>query len=56
MIKRLFIFIMLAMMAFMFFKLGASYQERDQLGKLGHYTQGAAGFQAGPPSCQGNRK
>ena len=37
MIKRLFIFIMLAMMAFMFFKLGASYQERDHLGKLGHY-------------------
>ena len=37
MIKRLFIFIMLALMAVMFFNLSLSYDEKSTLSKLGHY-------------------
>jgi len=37
MIKRVFVFMMLALMAAMFFKLVANYQERDELSKLGTY-------------------
>lgn len=37
MIKRLFIFMMLAVMAVMFFNLTSNYRENDSLSKLGHY-------------------
>ena len=37
MIKRLFIFIMLALMAIMFFNLASNYKENTSLSKLGHY-------------------
>ena len=37
MIKRIFIFIMLALMAMIFFNLVANYSENTSLSKLGHY-------------------
>ncbi len=37
MIKRLFIFAMLALMAVIFFNLAANYSEKQSLSKLGHY-------------------
>ncbi|MBE9568712.1 MAG: Na(+)/H(+) antiporter subunit B [Proteobacteria bacterium] len=37
MIKRMFIFIMLALMAFIFFNLASNYTESDSLSKLGQY-------------------
>jgi multicomponent Na+:H+ antiporter subunit B len=37
MIKRMFIFIMLALMAIIFFNLVANYSENTSLSKLGHY-------------------
>lgn len=37
MIKRLFIFIMLALMATIFFNLASNYKENGSLSKLGHY-------------------
>ncbi len=37
MIKRLFIFIMLALMAIIFFNLASNYKENSSLSKLGHY-------------------
>jgi len=37
MIKRMFIFIMLALMAIIFFNLAANYSENTSLSKLGHY-------------------
>ena len=37
MIKRMFIFIMLALMAMIFFNLVANYSENTSLSKLGHY-------------------
>ncbi|MDT8281271.1 MAG: Na(+)/H(+) antiporter subunit B [Gammaproteobacteria bacterium] len=37
MIKRLFIFMMLAVMAIMFFNLAWNYRENDTLSRLGHY-------------------
>lgn len=37
MIKRMFIFIMLALMAIIFFNLASNYSESSSLSKLGHY-------------------
>ena len=37
MIKRMFIFIMLALMAIIFFNLAANYDESTSLSRLGHY-------------------
>jgi len=37
MIKRMFIFMMLALMAIIFFNLAANYSENTSLSKLGHY-------------------
>jgi len=37
MIKRIFIFLMLTLMAVIFFKLASNYSENTELSKLGHY-------------------
>ena len=37
MIKRIFIFLILALLAMIFFKLATNYNENTELSRLGHY-------------------
>ncbi len=50
MIKRIFIFIMLALMAFIFFNLASNYTENTSLSKLGHYYVEKGPLEIGAPN------
>ena len=50
MIKRLFIFLMLILMAFIFFKLASNYTENTQLSKLGQYYAEKGPQELGAPN------
>ena len=50
MIKRMFIFMMLALMALVFFKLATNYSENSELSKLGHYYADNGPRELGAPN------
>ncbi|MCK4676072.1 MAG: sodium:proton antiporter, partial [Gammaproteobacteria bacterium] len=50
MIKRLFIFAMLGLMAMIFFNLAANYTENTSLSKLGHYYAEKGPQEVGAPN------
>jgi multicomponent Na+:H+ antiporter subunit B len=50
MIKRIFIFLMLTLMAMIFFKLATSYSENTELSKLGHYYAETGPQELGAPN------
>jgi multicomponent Na+:H+ antiporter subunit B len=50
MIKRIFIFMMLALMAMIFFNLAANYSENSSLSKLGHYYADKGPDELGAPN------
>ena len=50
MIKRIFIFLMLALMAMIFFNLAANYSENSSLSKLGHYYADKGPEELGAPN------
>jgi multicomponent Na+:H+ antiporter subunit B len=50
MIKRIFIFMMLALMAMIFFNLASSYSENSELSKLGHYYADKGPGELGAPN------
>jgi multicomponent Na+:H+ antiporter subunit B len=50
MIKRLFIFMMLALMALIFYQLAANYTEKTALSKLGHYYAEQGPEELGAPN------
>ena len=50
MIKRIFIFMMLAIMAIIFFKLASNYSENTELSRLGHYYAEKGPQELGAPN------
>jgi multicomponent Na+:H+ antiporter subunit B len=50
MIKRIFIFLMLALMAMIFFNLASSYSENTELSRLGHYYVETGPEELGAPN------
>lgn len=50
MIKRIFIFLMLALMAMIFFNLASNYSENTELSRLGHYYVEAGPEELGAPN------
>ncbi len=50
MIKRIFIFLVLTLMAMIFFNLASSYSENTELSKLGHYYAEAGPKELGAPN------
>jgi multicomponent Na+:H+ antiporter subunit B len=50
MIKRIFIFLMLSLMAMIFFKLATNYSENTELSKLGHYYAETGPQELGAPN------
>ena len=50
MIKRMFIFMMLALMAVIFFNLATNYTENTELSKLGHYYADKGPRELGAPN------
>ena len=50
MIKRIFIFLMLALMAMIFFNLASNYSENTELSRLGHYYVETGPEELGAPN------